>query len=321
MKCRLIPGLVLGIGMLLLQPGARAAPHTFYEDGGLINWKIKIAEALYAAKVNNRPLFIHICKEDHKPSEEQTDKLFKDEKLAKLLNRHCYPMVIESSKSPPELARAFEIKKVFDNFLGGRDNVPGILMIPGQSQTYLQQFTGNGWTSKSMEDRVLNVLQTNHKMNNALENQLNKLVTALEKNLENKKTWPTATKLYAQILNQPGYAIVRDLAFDAMEKTTADGTQELKEAYKHGSQDEWEEAKKLTLKVQTDFKGLPIADEAKMHQAALKLLETANKQAADPKMKTTALKTLDQLLNFYSETPYSALAIARKKDLAPPAKK
>jgi len=311
-----LAGLALGAGLLLLQY-AEAAPHTFYDDGGMVRWKLKFAEAVAQAKQSNRPLFIHVCKDSDKPSEDQVVVLFRDEKLARLINRHMHPVVLDASKLSADLGRYPDIKKIVDKFIAGRGLVPGILMLPIRAQINPQQYTGEGWLPMQLSDQMLDVLEDQYKMGPTTVTMLTKQVEALEKALADKKSWTKATKLYNDILSAPGYNKVRDAAFDAMEKATAEPAQELVEAYNHAKQDEYENALKLTTKVQAEFKGLPIAEEAKAHAGALKLLEAATKAAADPKMKAAALKSFDSLLNTYAETPYAGLAVARKKDLAP----
>lgn len=315
MKHRLLLSLVLWAGMACLQL-AQAGPHIYYDDNDNIKWKMKISEAIFLAKLNNRPLFVHMCKPNHKASEEQVVALLRDEKLGKFVNRHTYPISIDADKFPPELKAAGTIKGIFDKVFGQRDSVPSILALPGASSVYYHQFSGNGWTPDRMEQQIMDGLTKHHAMNKAVENMINKQVEALEKNLEKKANWATAGKIYNQIMSQPGYAPARDLAIDAMEKAEADGAAELREAFSQAKSDEYAEAKKLATKVQTDYKNLPLADEAKAHLAALKLLEAANASIAKEK-KADAIKSLDSIVNTYGDTPYAAIAIARKKDLAP----
>src|SRR5262249_3992249 len=116
----------------------------------------------------------------------------------------------------------------------------------------------------------------------AREADLTKQLVALEKALDanNRKQ---ANTTFQAILRLRGYNAAKDKTHDLMDAAQAEGVKQLCEAVAHTRKDEYDHAGKLAADVAKDFAGLPIADEAKEHQAALKLLEAAHQLSADKK--------------------------------------
>lgn len=317
MKNRLLPGLVLVAGLVSL-PWTAAAPHPYYDDAGNVSWKAKVGEAFNQARLTGRLVFIHVCKENHPASEESVTNVLRDESLGKLLNRHFLPVAVDADKPPVELQSQPDLKKFFDRSL--KMGTP-FMMLVKPPNLVVQTLEAGSWTPKLVQDALLRSLSEHAPLAKQQEDQLAKQVESLEKALANKKTWPQATQLFNTITRTPGYTSVKDRAYDALEKASSEAIQQLSAAYGHARQEEYDEARKLIAKVQKEWTGLPIAEEAKAHQGALKLLESANKKADDPKMKAAAIKELEQLILLYGDTPYAALALVRKRELAPPPKK
>jgi len=148
------------------------------------------------------------------------------------------------------------------------------------------------------------------------EAELTKQVEALEKALDanNRKLGSTA---FQAILRLRGYHEAKDKAHDLMDARQAEGIKQLHDALAHARKDEYDDASKLATHVAMDFAGLPIADEAKEHQAVLKLLEAAHQLTADKKSnwKQTAAQRLNTLLSKHGDTPYAMLAQLRLHEL------
>src|SRR5262249_46482988 len=145
-----------------------------------------------------------------------------------------------------------------------------------------------------------------------LTRQLETLEKALDAN--NRKQANTA---FQAIVRMRGYSESKDKAHDLMDAAQAEGIKQLRDAVAHARKDEYDDASKLAAHVAKNLAGLPIADEAKEHQAALKLLEAAHQVSAEKKgnWKQTAVQRLSTLLSKHGDTPYAMLAQLRLQEL------
>jgi hypothetical protein len=118
-------------------------------------------------------------------------------------------------------------------------------------------------------------------------------------------------------LAERGYNETKDKAHDLMDKVQADGIKQLRDAVMHADKDEYDKAGKLAVQVAKEFAGLPVADEAREHQAALKLLEAVHQMSVDKKgnWRQIAAQRLSTLLNKHGDTPYATMARQRLQDL------
>lgn len=300
---------------------ATAAPHEYYDDGGNIQWRYKPFEAFQEGKSTGKPIFVHLCKDNHPASEREVKTTLSDPELGKLVNRYMIPVVIDASSPPPELQRVMDLRNVFKGFLDDRElnSLPKIVLLTPQGQTIISL---SGLTADRYEKGFKNTLEERFPLAKAKVPMLLKTFDTLEKNLEDKKNWSKAAAAYKTIVTTPGYGDVKTRAFEAMDKAQLEASLELRQAYDHAKSDGYAEAKKLVAKVQTEYKGLPIEADAKEHASALKLLEAAQAAAADTKLnrKAEAVRQLNKLLTDHSDTPYASLAITRKKELSPPPK-
>src|SRR5262249_20112892 len=122
---------------------------------------------------------------------------------------------------------------------------------------------------------------------------------------------------FQAIVRLRGYSEAKDKAHELMDKAQADGIKKLRDAVMHAGKDEYDEAGKLAVQVAKEFAGLPIADEARDHQAALKLLEAAHQLSVDKKGNSTQVvsQRLNTLLSKHGDTPYATMARQRLQDL------
>jgi outer membrane protein assembly factor BamD (BamD/ComL family) len=289
--------------------GVRAGPHVHYDDGGNINWKPTYAVAFSIAQKSTKPIFVHASKDKDKASEDQVTMTLRDEKLGQLINRYLVPVSVDFDKPPAE------VKPHVDKI--AKKPPPAVLIFNERGQL-MNTLTGT-WQAKDLYGNLLEMLQDKgYTLAKTKEAEVSKQVDLLEKALGEKKPWVKATPIFRNIVQNPGYSPLKDRAYDLLEKAQEGGFNDLKEAYNQARQDQYADAKKSLDKVAKEYVGAPVADQAKEHLGALKIMETAHTLASDPKRKTDAVRQLDQVLTKFPDTPYAALALSRKKDLVPP---
>jgi hypothetical protein len=309
MNLRLLVGLATLIGLPIMEL-AWGGPHIHYDDAGNINWRPTYPAAMSIAQKSVRPVFLQISKDKDKASEDQVAVAFRDEKLGQFVNRYFVPVAVDFDKPPTEV-------KPFIANLGKKPMAPVIIIVTEKGQP-TQTFTGT-WQPDQLQGKLIEVLENKgYVLPKSKEAEVSRQVDALEKTLaQGAKAWPKATQMFRTIQAYPGYSPLKDKAYDAIDKAQEGGSNSLKEAYNHTRQDEYADAKKLVEKVIKEYAGAPVGDQAKEHLAAVKLMETANQLANDSKKKATAVLQLDQVLTKYGDTPYSGLALSRKRDLVP----
>jgi hypothetical protein len=231
----------------------------------------------------------------------------RDPNVSKLLNRHFVPVVVDVDKPPPEVSALFQ--KV------NGQTLPFLIYVSDRGQ-FLNGTSGlrsaadlKADLEKSLGDKQYTITKTG-------DAELNKQLTALEKALTDK-TYTKVPAIWTAIGKVRGYGPAKDKAYDLMEEAESDGRKELAAALGEAKTGEFAAAKKRVAGVTKDLAGLPVADEAKLHLAALTTLENVQKLSTDMKgnWKLTASQQLDNLLRLQADTPYAALATQRKKDL------
>lgn len=306
MNPRLLVGFTALVGLAML-PLAWAAPHPFYDDGGMIKWRAW-PQALTVAQQTGRPIFLEVSKDNDGNSKKLATTTLRDERIAQFVNRYYVPVSVDFAKQPLDL-KATILKA---------GKTPPMIILMGSGGQYITGLAGYKKPNE-VEPELMKVLEDKaFALPKSREAEMDKNVKELEK-LLGDKAWPKAAAEFKSILAVRGYSPLKDQAYDLLDKAQLEGTQELKTAYDHARQDEYAEAKKSIDKVLKDYAGAPIADQAKDHLAAVKLLETAHQYATDTKVprKNDALRQLESVSIRYADTPYGGLATARKKDLAP----
>ena len=230
-----------------------------------------------------------------------------DPKVSQLLKRHFVSLVVDIDNAPRELQPHF-------NKIEGK-TLPFLLCVTDKGQ-FLQGTSGPRNAEQLVADLTKTLGNKAVALPKAREADLTKQLETLEKALDanNRKQSNTA---FQAILRQRGYSQAKDKAHDLMDAAQAEAIKQLRDAVAHAGKDEYDDAGKLAAQVVKDFGGLPIADEAKEHQAALKLLEAAHQLSADKKgnWKQTAAQRLNTLLSKHGDTPYATLAQQRLQDL------
>jgi hypothetical protein len=230
-----------------------------------------------------------------------------DPKVSQILKRHFVALVVDIDNAPRE------IQPLLGKIEG--KTLPFLLCVTDRGQ-FLHGTSGPRNPEQLGADLANTLANKAVVLPKAREADLAKQLGALEKALDanNRKQ---ATTAFQAILRLRGYSGAKDKAHDLMDAAQAEGIKQLRDAVAHAGKDEYDDAGKLAAQVAKDFSGLPIADEAKEHQAALKLLEAAHQLSADKKgnWKQTAAQRLNTLLSKHGDTPYATLAQQRLQDL------
>ena len=232
-----------------------------------------------------------------------------DPKVGELLKRHFVALVVEIDNAPKELQPLF-------NKIDGK-TLPFLLCLTDRGQ-FLHGTSGPRNPEQLVADLTKTLADKAVALPKAREADLSKQLEALEKALDANNRKQAATAFQA-IVRFRGYNAAKDKAHDLMDAAQAEGVKQLRDALAHGRKDEYDDAAKLVSQVAKDFAGLPIADEAREHQAALKLLEAAHQLSTDKKgnWKQTAAQRLNTLLSKHGDTPYATLAHLRLQELRP----
>ena len=230
-----------------------------------------------------------------------------DPKVSQLLKRHFVALVVDIDNASKEL------QPLFGKIEG--KTLPFLLCVADRGQ-FLHGTSGGRNPEQLAADLTKVLANKAVALPKPREADLTKQLEALEKALDanNRKQ---ATTAFQTILRLRGYSEAKDKAHDLMDAVQAEGIKQLREAVAHAGKDEYDLAGKLAVQVAKEFGGLPIAEEAKEHQAALKLLESAHQLSADKKgnWKQTAGQRLNTLLSKHGDTPYATLARLRQQEL------
>jgi hypothetical protein len=300
---RLLVGVVALAGLAILEL-ASAAPHPFYDDGGAVHWR-PYQQAFVLAQKYGRPVFIEVSKDKDKLCEKLVVTSFKDERISQFLNRYFVPVSLDFTKQPAEMTK----------LIGQAGKAPPIILLLNEKGQYLQGLSGFKKPNE-IEGELIKVLEEKYGVPKAKDAEIEKKLELLAKAVEDK-AWAKAKPLFNEIVAIRGYSAMKDKAYEVMDAAQADGNAQVKEAYGSVRKDDYAEAKKGLEKVIKDFSGAPVADQAKEHLAAVKVMEFAHQCATDAKVnrKAEAVRQLDGVLGKYGDTPYAGLAQSRKKDL------
>lgn len=231
----------------------------------------------------------------------------RDPKVSQLLKRHFVALAVDIDNAPKE------IQPLLGKIEG--KTLPFLLSVSERGQ-FLHGTSGARNPDQLAADLEKTLANKAVALPKAREADLAKQLGSLEKALEanNRKQ---ATTAFQAILRLRGHSEAKDKAHDLMDTAQERGTKQLRDAVAHARKDEYDDASKLAAQVANEFSGLPVADEAKEHQAALKLLESAHQLSADKKgnWKPTASQRLNTLLNKHGDTPYAMLAQLRLQEL------
>jgi hypothetical protein len=230
-----------------------------------------------------------------------------DPKVSQLLKRHFVALAVDIDNAPKE------IQPLFGKIEG--KTLPFLLCVTDRGQ-FLHGTSGARDPEQLVTDLTKALANKAVALPKSREADLGKQLEALQKALDanNRKQANTA---FQAILRLRGYNEAKDKAHDLMDATQAEGVKQLRDAVGHARKDEYDDAGKLASQVAQEFAGLPVAEEAKEHLAALKLLETAHQLSADKKgnWKQTATQRLNTLLSKHGDTPYATLAQQRLQEL------
>ncbi|OAI54338.1 hypothetical protein AYO44_03455 [Planctomycetaceae bacterium SCGC AG-212-F19] len=306
MHHRLVP-LAAVLGLVILQ-FACASPHPFFDDAGMVHWRAW-QQAPSMAQKYNRPIFLEASKDKDKNCEKLVTTTFRDERIAQYLNRYFIPVTVDFANPPADLKPALQ----------KAGKTPPLILFLNERGTYIDSMSGYKKPNE-VEAKLIEVLTDKaFVMTKAKEMEVEKLIEALDKEAT-AKDWTKAVPIFRNILGARGYSPLKDKAYDIMETAQGSSKGDLKSAYDSVRQDQYGEAKKTLEKLTKDWAGAPVADTAKTHLAAVKLLESAHLYASDAKVprKADAIRQLDLVLRDHGDTPYGNLAFYRKKELVPP---
>ncbi len=231
----------------------------------------------------------------------------RDPKIAQILKRHFVSVALDVDNAPPE-ARALFTQT-------GDNQLPYVVIINDRGQ-YLSGSSGGpsvselkGDLEKALEHKTMAVPKTR-------ESELTRQVEALQKAVD-AKNHKEAMSVLAAINRIRGYHAQKDKAHEIMDKAQEEGLKKLTEAFEAARRNEYAQAKTALESLPKDFAGLPVAEEAKEHLAAVKLLEGVHKLTTDKKgaWKALAVQRLAQVLGKHNDTPYASLALQRKEEL------
>lgn len=231
----------------------------------------------------------------------------KDPNVSKLLNRHFVPVVVDIDKPPPEVAALFPKVK--------GQTLPFLLYVSERGQ-FINGTSGGRSAAELQADLEKTLADKQYTIPKAGETELTKQLAALEKALGDK-AYSKVPAIWQAIGKIRGYGPGKDKAYDLLEAAEADGRKELNTAFGEARAAEFAAAKKRVGGVTKELAGLPIADEAKGHLAALNIMEAVEKLTTAKKgnWKASANTQLDQVLRLHLDTPYANLALQQKKEL------
>jgi hypothetical protein len=286
---------------------AWAGPHPHFDDRGAVNWKPNFATAVAAAKQAGKPIFIQAGRDNDDASRKLVTETLADPEVSKLLRRYFVCVAFNSENAPGE------IRPYFKQTGGDR---PPFVVIVTERGTFLAGHSG-GQSKEEVLSDLRKILEEKEALPPALEPELAKYVQALDKALEAKR-YKDAGVAWAAVNKLRGYHELKDRAHDLLDEGQKEAYARLEQAFQLTVKEDYEGAKRLAEKVSRDFADLPVGEDAKEHAAALKLLETAYQAAAARKgnWKVSVAKTLSQIINRYSDTPYSYVAARWQGELA-----
>ena len=231
----------------------------------------------------------------------------RDPKVSTLLNRHFIPVVVDIDKPPPELIPL--LQKVDGQTL------PFLLCVSDRGQ-YMSGTSGRRDAAQLKGDLDKTLQDKQFALTKAGEAELTKQVAALEKVLDDK-AYAKVPPIWQAIGRVRGYGPLKEKAYDLLDAAQEEAKKELLEALKESIGKDFAAAKKRATAVSKAYAGLPIADEAKQHAAALTLMEPVTKLLADKKgnYKAAATQQLDLLLKLHGDTPYASISVLMKKEL------
>ena len=297
-------GIVVALSTL---SSALSGPHIYHDDGGMVNWRASLPEAVSEAKKLQRLLVIQICKDD--VNGQKLTSMFKDERLSQLLNRFCVPVVVDS-----KVANADPTVKALLKKLGAE---PVILFLNDKGQ-YLSGLSGLRKTGE-IEGQVLDNLKEHFKISEAVDKKLDAQIKELDIHITGKD-WAKAVPLFKAIVAVKGYSTKKETAYELMDTAEADTTLKYRDVLSHTAKKEFDEAKTILTELlkNKDIAPLPMAGEAKDYLAAVKLMEEAEKHANDTKKTTArnaAIKNLDMVVSKYGDTPFANMAAVQKREI------
>jgi hypothetical protein len=300
---------VFGLGVALSTlSAALSGPHLYHDDGGMVNWRASLAEALREAQKQQRLLFIEVCKDD--ANAQKLAAMFKDQRLSQLLNRFCVPVVVDS-----KAAKADQTVKLLLDKAGKAE--PYILLLDEKGQ-YLSGLSGLRKTNE-IEGAILDALKEHFKIPEAVEKKLEAQVMELDIHITGKD-WAKAVPLFKAIVAVKGYSAKKETAYELMDTAEADTSLKYRDVLSHTAKKEFDEAKTILTELlkNKDIAPLPMASEAKDYLAAVKLMEEADKHVNDTKRATAkinAIKNLDMVVSRYGDTPFANLAAVQRREI------
>jgi hypothetical protein len=288
---------------------AAAAPHPFNDDAGNVNWRPSVAAALQLAQKTGKPLFIEACKDGDGDCRQMAAGALRDPIVGLTLSRHFVSVAVDKEKAPPELQEVF--KRVEGNKL------PFLVFLTDKGQ-YILGISGPR-DAKRFQGDLEEVLKGKQVlMSKKNEADLARHVAALQKALDAKDYKKAIAALHG-VEQVHGYSAEKDRAYDLMDKAQEEGANVLRKAFDLARKTDLNGAKAVL----SDFPakamaGLPIAADAKDHQAAFKLLDAATQTMTAKKLpnwKFLTLQQIDTLLGKYPDTPYASLAMSLRRDV------
>jgi uncharacterized protein YyaL (SSP411 family) len=287
---------------------ASAAPHPFHDDGGTVNWKWSLAAAQETAKRTGKPILIEACRESCGICKQMAGTTFKDAKTNSMMNRHFIPFVVDVDNAPPEITGLYDKVKGM--------TLPFIMFVTEKGE-FVQGSSGFRAAEELRGDMVKVLGNKAFILSKKNEAELTKQTESLAKLLE-ARSYSKASASLAVINKIKGYSSSKDKAYDLLDAAQADAAKKVTEAVKFAEEDEYAKARESLSGIAKEYAGLPIADQVKDELAAIKLLETAHQNATAKKGpgKMTAAQQLTTVIDKYGDTPFAALALKRKKELA-----
>ena len=230
-----------------------------------------------------------------------------DPKVSQVLKRHFVALVVDIDNAPKELQPLF-------SKIDGK-TLPFLLCVTDRGQ-FLHGTSGRRNAEQLAADLTKVLANKSVALPKSREADQTKQLGTLEKALDANDRKQAATA-FQSILRLHGYSEAKDKAHDLMDAAQAVGSKQLRDAFDHARKDQYDDASKLTANVVKEFAGLPIADEAREHQAAIKLLDAAHQLCVDKKgnWKQTATQRFNTLLSKQGDTPYAMLAQLHLQEL------
>lgn len=232
-----------------------------------------------------------------------------DPGVVQTLNRNFVAVYVDYQKGlPNQLGQA--LAKLENRTL------PIVLYLTDTGE-FVAGTSGNKTPAELMADVGAALKHPGLAMSKEDEAELAKQVKALEKAVA-ARNFPQVGEILGTIRNLKGHSPLKLKAYDLIDAAQAKAVPQIRLAVGQAEAHQYATASKLLAALAKQYAGLPVADEIKGYDEAVKLLESAAQivRARKGSWKDDAAARLNQLLEQYPDSPFAPVARKRLAELA-----